>query len=136
MAVQEPRPGELGQEKTTPVNWRDRRGHPRHDVNCRMTVSSLTGAIEMTGLLMDLSAGGCRVRTDKRFLAGILVRVEVQFQLHGIAFRLNGVTQGSRSSKTFGVRFVDISVRKREELADVLAEVAAAEAAAPQPPVP
>jgi PilZ domain len=144
MAVEEIHPGasdqgEAKQGEAKGIDWRERRGHPRHLVDCRMTVSSLTGAIEMPGRLVELSAGGCRVKTDQRFLAGILVRVEVQFQLRGIAFRLNGVTQGGRNSKSFAVRFVDISSRKRAELAEVLAEVesenatAAPPAAAPPP---
>ena len=83
MTVHESQPGESTQEIKKVANFRDRRGHPRHSVECKMTVSSLTGAIRMAGTLVELSAGGCSVKTVERFLAGILVRVEIEFQLRG-----------------------------------------------------
>jgi len=130
MALEESLPDEMNEQSARDEEWRNRRAHPRHDVDCHMTIASITGAIEMPGRMVEVSVGGCQVMTDERFLAGIMVRVEVQFQLRGMAFRLNGVTQGARAKKRFAIRFVDISPRKRAQLAEVLAEVAAEQAAA------
>jgi len=105
-------------------NGPDRRAYPRHAVDCAVVVSAVSGSAQMQGRLTDLSLGGCRVVADQRYSAGILVRVEVQFQLRGIAFRFAGVTIGSREARCFAVRFVDMPPRRREELAEVLAEMA------------
>jgi c-di-GMP-binding flagellar brake protein YcgR len=110
-------------------NGQNRRANPRHAVDCAVTVSPMAGAGPVPGRLVDLSLGGCRVEAAHRFAPGILMRVEVQFQLRGISFRVVGVTVGSRQSGTFAVRFMDMSARRRQELAEVLAEVAQLNAA-------
>lgn len=107
----------------------ERRAYPRHSVDCSVVVTPLTGLGQMTGKMLDLSQGGCRIETEHPFQGGILVRVEVQFQLRGIAFRIVGVTIGSRASKSFAVRFLDMPARRQSELAEVLEEVAQENAA-------
>jgi c-di-GMP-binding flagellar brake protein YcgR len=111
------------------LDGNDRRGFPRQMVDCPVSVSAVSGSSHFHGRLSDLSLGGCLVVAEQRYTAGILVRVEVQFQLRGISFRIVGVTAGSRGAKTFAVRFLDLPMRRRQELADVLDEVAAANAA-------
>jgi hypothetical protein len=103
----------------------ERRAYPRHAVDCAAVVFPVSGSIQIQGRLSDLSLGGCRIAAEHRYTAGILVRVEVQFQLRGIAFRIVGVTVGSRDAKSFAIRFLDMSMRRRQELAEVLEEVAA-----------
>jgi hypothetical protein len=106
----------------------ERRAYPRHAVDCAAIIFPVSGSVQIYGRLSDLSLGGCRVAAEHRYTAGILVRVEVQFQLRGIAFRVVGVTVGSRDAKSFAVRFLDMPMRRRHELAEVLEEVAAANA--------
>jgi c-di-GMP-binding flagellar brake protein YcgR len=106
----------------------ERRAYPRHAVDCAAVVFPVSGSVQIPGKLSDLSLGGCLVIAEQRYTAGILVRVEVQFQLRGIAFRIVGVTVGGREAKSFAVRFLDMSPRRRHELAEVLEEVAAANA--------
>ena len=108
---------------------RERRAYPRHAVDCPVIVFPVSGSAQVQGRLTDLSLGGCRVAAEQRYAAGILLRAEVQFQLRGIAFRIVGVTVGSRDAKIFAVRFLDMPARRKEELAEVLEEVAAANAA-------
>lgn len=102
----------------------ERRAFPRYAVDCPATITLLAGAGKITGRIVDLSRGGCRLATPERMLVGILARVEVQFQLRGLAFRIVGVTAGTRTGKSFAVRFLDLPRRREEELAEVLAEVA------------
>jgi len=73
--------------------------------------------------VVDLSTGGCLIETQKRFIAGILLRVEVTFKVRGLAFRFNGVTQWTDGRQRVGVRFVDVTSRRKEELVEVLREV-------------
>ena len=102
----------------------ERRAYPRHAVDCAVVVAPLNGATRISGKMVDLSLGGCRISTEHRYTAGTLVRVELQFQLQGVAFRIAGVTVGSRGAKSFSIRFLDMPMRRRDELAEVLAEVA------------
>jgi c-di-GMP-binding flagellar brake protein YcgR len=113
-----------------------RRAYPRYAVDCAAVVSRLTGAAQISAKMVDLSLGGCRVITEQRFVTGFQTRVEVQFQLRGTAFRFVGVTVGNRGAKGFSVRFLDMPTRRRDELAEVLAEVAAAKAAVADCPIP
>jgi c-di-GMP-binding flagellar brake protein YcgR len=122
----------MAAQKDRPVRQTDgldRRAFPRYVVDCPVVISFLTGGAQMPGKMADLSLGGCRVITEQRFTAGIMVRIEVQFQLLGTAFRIVGVTVGSREARCFTVRFVDMPKRRRDELTEVLAEVAAVNAA-------
>ena len=107
----------------------ERRAYPRHAVDCPVIVLSVSGSMHIQGRLSDLSLGGCLVVAEQRYTAGIQVRVEVQFQLRGIAFRIVGVTVGSRETKSFAVRFLDMPARRRQELSEMLEEVAATNAA-------
>src|SRR5580658_4951121 len=95
----------------------DRRAFPRYAVDCAVVVFPVSGSVQVRGRLSDLSLGGCRIAAEHRYTAGILVRVEVQFQLRGIAFRIVGVTIGSRETKSVAVRFLDMPLRRRQELA-------------------
>jgi c-di-GMP-binding flagellar brake protein YcgR len=103
----------------------ERRIHPRYPVDCAAAISPLTGAEPIHGRLIDLGLGGCSVAIKRPYRAGILVRVEVQFQLRGMTFRLFGVIAGSRGTTSFAVRFVDMPARRRAELAEVITEIAA-----------
>ena len=69
---------------------------------------------------------GCRIVTEEPFNVGIYVRVEAEFFLHGLPFRLGGVSQAIINKKTIGVRFLDMSDRKREQLAELIEEIQAA----------
>ncbi len=81
----------------------------------------------MPGHILNLSQGGCRLRTDERFNVGIYARVEAEFYLHGLPFRLAGVSQAIMDRNTIGVRFIDMSERKREQLTELIAEIHEAE---------
>ncbi len=107
-----------------PGSGPERRAYPRYRVDCPATITPVLGASRMTGRLLELSLGGCRVETDQRYLANIMVRMEVEFNMRGIPFRLVGVTVGTRSKTSFAVRFLDMSERRREQLAELLAEIA------------
>jgi hypothetical protein len=69
--------------------------------------------------------GGCRIRTDERFPVGIYTRVETEFRLEGLPFRLGGVIQAvhDRDRRLVGIRFLDMSIRKREQLEQLIEEI-------------
>jgi c-di-GMP-binding flagellar brake protein YcgR len=117
---------------------RDRRAASRHEVDTSATILLVNIAARLKGRIIDLSLGGCRIRTDERFPVGIYTRIETEFNLEGLPFRLGGVVQAIQGKDVVGIRFLDMSERKKEqlkqltdELEETLAKNRAAEAVAP-----
>jgi hypothetical protein len=103
---------------------RDRREQVRQAVDTGATVYFIDVRAQIAGRILDLSMSGCRIRTDKRFPVGIYRRVETEFKLDGMPFRLAGVDQSLHDKITVGIRFLDLSQRKREQLQELMQEVA------------
>ena len=87
------------------------------------TVFLLDVRANVRGRILDVSIGGCRIRFEERFPVGIYRRVEVEFLLDGLPFRLPGVVQSLHDRFTAGIRFVDLSERKQEQLLFVIEEI-------------
>ena len=102
---------------------RDRRAQARHSVDTHATVFFIDVRAQITGRILDLSMSGCRIRTDTRFPVGIYRRVEAEFKLDGLPFRLGGVVQSLHDKFTVGLRFLDLSARKRDQLAQLMEEI-------------
>jgi PilZ domain len=102
----------------------ERRSHPRYSVDTRATVCFIYLGAQVSGRILDVSMGGCRIRTDERFPVGIYRRVETEFKVDGLPFRLAGVVQALHDRFTVGIRFLDMSPRKRAQLAQLMEEIA------------
>jgi hypothetical protein len=100
-----------------------RRFEPRHDIETSAVVRLINLAADVNGRILDLSPGGCRIRTDRRFPVGVFRRVEVEFRIEGLPFRLGGVTQAIYDPFNVGIRFLDLSDRKREQLLQLIEEM-------------
>ncbi len=110
-------PGQAG------PSGRERRQVQRHGVDSTATVVLLDVRANVCGRILDVSLGGCRIRFAEKFPVGIYRRVEVEFLLDGLPFRLPGVVQSLHDRFTAGIRFVDLSERKREQLLFVIEEI-------------
>jgi c-di-GMP-binding flagellar brake protein YcgR len=105
------------------VRGRERRNQSRHEVDTSATILLINIASRITGRILNLSLGGCRIRTQERFPVGIYTRVETEFHLEGLPFRLAGVIQAVQDRQFVGIRFLDVSERKREQLQLLIAEI-------------
>lgn len=103
---------------------RDRRVQERHHVDTTAKVLLIRIGSKLNGHIVDLSMSGCRIRSDERFPVGIYTRVETEFRLEGMPFLLSGVIQAVHDPKNIGIRFLDLSLRKREQLEQLIAEIA------------
>jgi hypothetical protein len=63
---------------------------------------------------------------------GIYTRVETEFRLQGLPFRLGGVTQAIHNRFTVGIRFLDLSERKKQQVLDLIDEIEQMRAALPR----
>jgi hypothetical protein len=115
-----------------PAKARDRRGQARHEVDTTASIFLVNVGSALRGRIVDLSLGGCRIRTDERFPVGIYTRVEAEFHLQGLPFRLGGVIQAIHNRFTVGIRFLDLSDRKRQQVLDLIDEIDEMQAAMPQ----
>jgi len=107
----------------TKADGLERREHPRREVDTAANLLLVKSGICMTGRIVNLSLGGCRIRTESPFRVGIYVRLEAEFRLHGLPFRIGGVSQAILDKNTLGIRFLDMSDRKREQLKELIAEI-------------
>jgi len=114
---------------TQPPNTpgRERRGFARYMVDSAATVFLVDLRIRIPGRIVDVSLGGCRIKSPERFPVGIYRRVEVEFTLDGLPFRLAGVVQALHDAHTIGIRLLDLSERKREQLTGLMEELEEAE---------
>lgn len=101
----------------------ERRSQPRYAVDAFTKIFFIDVRAHMAGRILDLSMSGCRIRTDERFPVGIYRRVEAEFKLDGMPFRLPGVIQSLHNKFTVGIRFLDLSPRKLEQLGQLVEEV-------------
>jgi hypothetical protein len=103
----------------TDIKWADRRTTPRLRVHFRTTISA-SPTLEGTGILRDLSSGGCRVESPVIVEPGLslelpIVVPELQWPLRIEAARVQWVT-----GQTIGLTFYRISVAERQRLGQVI----------------
>lgn len=107
-----------------PHNARARhRTEPRQEVDTSAVIRLVNIAADVHGRILDISTGSCHIRTERPFPVGIFRRVETEFRIEGLPFRLAGVTQAIYDSFNVGIRFLDMSDRKREQLLQLIDEI-------------
>jgi c-di-GMP-binding flagellar brake protein YcgR len=105
------------------ASHRDRRRQIRHDVDASATIFLVRVGSTLRGRIVDLSLSGCRIRTEERFPVGIYTRIEAEFCCQGLNFRLGGVIQAIHDRNIIGIRFLDLSERKRQQIAELIADI-------------
>jgi hypothetical protein len=118
-----PEMNENPQTEAAPAKPRNRRATQRKPVDESAELRLLHPSCVLPCKILDISLGGCRVRTQDRFLAGIMSRVEVCFSLKGVSFRLTGVTQWTDRRNLVGIRFLEMTERRTAALSEALSEI-------------
>lgn len=108
-------------EEPGPVG--ERRHDSRQSVEDEAEIVFVRSGSAMRGRILDLSVNGCRIRTENQFPVGIYTRVETAFRLEGLPFRLGGVIQAVHDRHMVGIRFLDVSERKRELILELISEI-------------
>ncbi len=101
----------------------DRSGQARQEVDTFAKILLVNVGSELLGRILDLGLNGCCIRTDDRFPVGVYTRVETEFRLEGLPFRLGGVIQAIHGRHTVGIRFLDLSERKKQQVSDLIREI-------------
>lgn len=116
-------PQSFAAERVPAAAQRERRVQARHPVDTSAIDFLVKIGLRLQGRIIDLSLGGCRIRTDERFPVGIYTRAETEFRLQGLPFRLGGVVQAIHDRNTVGIRFLDLSERKRQQVLELIGEM-------------
>jgi c-di-GMP-binding flagellar brake protein YcgR len=114
--------GQYGSSRSLPSK-RERRTQLRQEVDTSAVIYLINLHSKLSGRILDLSLNGCRIRTDELFPVSIYTRVETEFRIEGLPFRLGGVTQAIHDRRHIGIRFLDMSSRKREQVEQLMAEI-------------
>jgi hypothetical protein len=121
--------GEDDKAQTPATHGAGTRAYSRHPVD-EEAVLNVIGQINFIGQslnvhcsVIDLSFGGCRLRAKDPFWAKPELPVEVTFNIRGLPMLLSGTIRWTDGNGVFGIRFVDVSSRRKEALDDVLAEI-------------
>jgi hypothetical protein len=101
----------------------ERRAQARHPVDTSVIIILIRGSVPLAGRILDLSLGGCRIRTEKDFPVGISTPVETEFHLRGMPFRLGGVIQAIHDRDTVGMQFLDMGDRKLQQVSELIEEI-------------
>jgi hypothetical protein len=111
------------EERAAKPAKRERRAQARQEVDTSAVIYLVNVRSRLHGRIHDLSLGGCRIRTDERFPVGIYTRVETEFRIEGLPFRLGGVIQAVHERQQVGIRFLDLSDRKRAQVEQLIEEI-------------
>ncbi|MGD0732026.1 MAG: PilZ domain-containing protein [Terracidiphilus sp.] len=115
-------PTQTPAHSSKPTN-RERRVQSRHEVDTSALILLVNVGSWLQGRILDLSLSGCRIRSEERFPVGIYTRVEIEFRLEGLPFRLGGVIQAIHDRNHVGIRFLDVSERKRVQVEQLIEEI-------------
>lgn len=91
--------------------------------------SLIYGGVKTACQVVDISLGGCCLRTDTPFTVGALAPVEVALPICGMMVRVRGITQWTKLQYLVGVRFMHPDSRSKNLLASLLTCVADGSAA-------
>lgn len=122
-AAKQPAGPEPASPEPLAAGGRERRADKRHKVDSYARLSLLSLHTRQRGRIQDVSLSGCRICTDEPLPVGVYRRVEVEFYIDGLPLLLPGVTQVLHDSRTVGIRFVEMTERKRAQLHTVIEEI-------------
>jgi hypothetical protein len=111
--------GEQGNGGAKSGGGRDRRVDERFDMQRAPGVLMHKGQ-NIPCEMLDISLGGCRLRTLLPFTAGALESVKVVISIHEMVLSIWGVTQWANWDRLLGVRFIHPTGRTRNQLAGLL----------------
>ncbi len=97
----------------------ERREHPRYSLD-EASGEFFHRGVRFPCVLIDVSMGGCCVRTPRPFMAGALAHVEVVLAVHGMFLRLVGTTQWIDEDRRIGIRFLHPSAKSKNQLAALI----------------
>ena len=120
---QEPAPAPVLPRRERPELDGDHKAQDLEEGEYPAVLHFLKDDSQLAGHMVDLSLEACMVGMNQPFARGKQVRVEVEFQMRGLHFRLLGVTKAVHGKRTVEILFLEMSGRKRGDLTQVISEL-------------
>ena len=101
----------------------NRRANRRRRCNGLAQLYLLPGGGKLVGSVIDLSLGGCCIKTQNKVDIQTGGRVEVHLRIKGNVVQLAGVLCNVRKGSLLGIQFSNVSQRKELQIRDLIAEL-------------
>jgi hypothetical protein len=121
--------GRLARERSCAVyedaqQTSDHRRYPRLDCGGIADLRALPNGGKETGTLVNLSKRGCCFLADEALRGCEGAPIEVHLKVRGIDIRVRGIIRHVHKWRRAGIEFVEISDRKREQIEELMGELA------------
>lgn len=100
--------------------FRNRRSHERHKLTDARG-QLLYRCERFPCQVVEISAGGCRLKMERLFRHGALAPVEVVLPLLGMVLHIGGVTQWTKKESQLGIRFTHVSDKSKYQVEALVA---------------
>lgn len=114
--------GNVEGRSVTDMKTTDHRATPRLRVQFRTTFSS-SSKLEGTGIMLDLSTGGCRIESTVTVEPGLSLELRIIAPHIGLPLMIEGANVQWVSGQTFGLAFFRMTETERQRLGQVLTDI-------------
>ena len=121
--------GKVEGQSVLDMKTEDRRATPRLHVQFRSTFSA-SSTLEGTGILLDLSAGGCRIESSVTTEPGVSLELRIYVPDIEWPLMIDAASVQWVSAKTFGLAFFRIRETEQERLGQVIGNLIEGESTA------
>jgi hypothetical protein len=121
--------GKVEGQSVLDMKTEDRRATPRLHVQFRSTFSA-SSTLEGTGILLDLSAGGCRIESPVTTEPGVSLELRIYVPDIEWPLMIDAASVQWVSAKTFGLAFFRIRETEQERLGQVIGNLIEGESTA------
>jgi len=118
--------GKVEGQSVTDLKTPDRRATPRFRVHFRSTLSAST-QLEGTGLMLDLSLGGCRIESPVTVEPGVSLKLSIYVPGLDWPLMIEAASVQWMRGKIFGLAFIRIRDTERQRLEQVINDLMQAE---------
>ncbi len=105
-------------------NGSDHRRYPRLDCGGMADLRVLPNGAKETGSLVNLSKRGCCFLADEALRGSEGATIEMHLKVRGIDLRVAGIIRHVHKWRRAGIEFVELSERKREQIEELMGELA------------
>ena len=121
--------GKVEGQSVLDMKTEDRRATPRLHVQFRTTFSA-SSTLEGTGLMLDLSMGGCRIESPVTVEPGVLLELRIYVPDIEWPLMIDAANVQWVSGKTFGLAFFRVRETEQERLGRVIGNLIEGESTA------
>ncbi len=106
-----------------PPEGRNRRNHERFSLEEPADLLIVGSGEKLPAKVLDISQSGCRIGLNHPREIKQGINIELNLRLNGLPVRLGGVIQVRLNERTYGIKYLELSGRKRDQMIELIAEI-------------